>query len=134
MLQELICCFSDINKCDHETHFLPYINLSPLTSHIHLHFVVFNSGKKLSSTLVQHIAEIIITLSQTVPHSDAFTMVVAMQHLYREWSKVDVPKEFYDTMGTPKRFHRLSDEGRDDRSQGGPPRHQGLRSVTHSQG
>ena len=134
MLQEPICCFLDINKRDHKTHFPPYVNLGPLTSHIHPHFVVFNSGKKLSSTLVQHVTEIIITLSQTVPHSDAFAMVVAMQRLYREWSKVDVSKEFYNTMGMLKRFHRLSDAGRDDRSQGGPPRRQVLRSATRSQG
>ena len=75
-----------------------------------------------------------LTLSQMVSLSDALAMVVAMQRLYREWSKVDVPKQFYDTIGTLKRFHRPSDQGRDDRSQGGPPTRQGLRSATRSQG
>ena len=123
MFQEPICRFSDVNNLgDHEIHFPPYSNFGPLTSHIHPHFVIFNTGKKLSSTLVQHVTKMILTLGQTVPHSDAFAMVVAMQRLYTAWSKVDVPKQFYDTMGTPQRFHRPSDEGQDDRSQGGPPR------------
>ena len=75
-----------------------------------------------------------ITLRQIVSQSDALAMVFAMQGLYTAWTEVDVPKQFYDIIGTPKRFHRPSDEERDDRSQGGPLRRQGLRSATRSQG
>ncbi|KAI9566854.1 hypothetical protein HD554DRAFT_2272926 [Boletus coccyginus] len=91
-LEESMCRYPDVNKRDHETHFPPYSTLGPLTSHIHLHFVIFNAA----------------------------------------W--MGVPDHFYDTIGTPNKFHRLSDEGRDDHSQGGPPRCQGLRSATRSQG
>ena len=77
----------------------------------------------------------ILTLSQAVPpSSNALAMVIAMQGLYGIWTEVQVPEEFYDTTGTLNRFDRRSDEGRDDRSQGGPPRRQDLRSATRSQG
>ena len=76
-----------------------------------------------------------LTLSQIVPpSSNAPAMVVAIQRLYRVWTGVQVPDHFYGTIGTPKRFRPSSDEGQDDRSQGGPPRRQGLRSTTRSQG
>ena len=60
--------------------------------------------------------------------------MLAMQDLYRAWTGVQVPDHFYDTIGTPKWFHRPSDEGRDDCSLSEPPRRQGLRSATRSQG
>ena len=134
-LQAPICRFSDINSRDHETHFSPYQDLGPLTSHIQPHFVIFNTGKKLASFESDDILAMIPFLTQIIPpSSDAISMVVAIQRLYRAWTGVRVPDHFYDTAGTPKRFHRPSEEGQDDRSQGGPSRRQGLRSATYSQG
>ena len=136
-LQEPICRYPDVNGRDHETHFPPYSNLGPLTSHIHPHFVVFNTGKKLSSSkfLSQHVSEMILSLSQIVsPLSKALAAMMAIQRLYTAWTEVQVPDHFYDTIGAPNRFHRPSSEGRDDGSQGGPPSRQGSRSATRSQG
>ena len=135
-LQEPICRYPDVNGRDHETYFPPYSNLGPLTSHIHPHFVIFNAGKKLASFKSDDVSEMILSLSQIVPpSSNAISMVITVQRLYRAWTGVQVPDHFYDTIGTPNRSHRPSEEGRDDRSQGGPPpRRQGLRSTTRSQG
>ena len=137
-MQEPICRFSDVNKRDHETHFPPYSNLGPLTSHIHPHVVVFNTGQKLSSALSQDVLEMSITLDKMVaPLSDALLMMFTIQRLYRAWTEVQVPEQFSGTSGTLNRFHRRSqaEGGRDDHSQGGPPRRPGLRSATRrSQG
>ncbi|KAI9573777.1 hypothetical protein HD554DRAFT_2310386 [Boletus coccyginus] len=131
-LREPICRYPDVNKPGHE-YFPPYSNLGPLTSHIHPHFVIFNAGKKLASFESEDVSEMILILSQIVPSSsDAISMVIAIQRLYRAWMGVQVPDHFYDTIGTPKRFHHPSDEGRDDHSQGGAPRRQGPRSATRS--
>ncbi|KAI9573775.1 hypothetical protein HD554DRAFT_2052527 [Boletus coccyginus] len=135
-LQAPICRFSDVSSRDHETDFPPFPNLGLLTSHIHPHFVIFNTGKKLSSTLSKHVSEMILILSQIVPpSSNALAMVIAIQRLYTAWTELQVPDHFYDTMGASNRFHRPSEEGQDDRSQGGPPpRRQGLKSTTRSRG
>ena len=132
-LQAPICRFSDVNSRDHETHFPPFPNLGPLTSHVHPHFVVFNTGKKLSSTWLQHFSKMILTLSQIVPRSgDALAMVIG---LYTAWTELQVPDHFSNTIEASNRFHRPSEEGQDDRSQGGPPpRRQGFRSATRSHG
>ena len=61
-------------------------------------------------------------------------MVFVMQSLHRAWTEVQVPEQFNDTAGTLNRFDRRSEGGRDNRWQGGPPRRQGLRSATRSQG
>ena len=77
----------------------------------------------------------ILTLGQMVtPSSNALAMLIAIQRLHSAWTGVQVPDHFYDTVGTPKRFHDPSEEARDDGSQGGPPRRQGPRSATRSQG
>ena len=74
-------------------------------------------------------------LSQIVPaSSDAISMLISIQRLYRIWTGVQVPDHFYGTVGTPKRFHDSSEEARDGASQGGPPRRQGPRNATRSQG
>jgi hypothetical protein len=77
-----------------------------------------------------------LTLSQLDPFSsNALAMVIAVQRLYTAWTEVQIPDHFCDTIGTPNRFHRPSEEGRDDRSQGrSPPRRQVLRSTTRSRG
>lgn len=134
-LGEPITRFPDANSRDHETHFPPFSNLGPLESHVRPHFVVFNSGQKLSNpkSLGRHAANMGLALKQIVPPSiDAFEMVVTMQSLYAAWTEVQVPDDF-DMVGTLDRLGPSSEGGRDDGSQrGSPPRRRSQRSAARS--
>ncbi|KAF8547432.1 hypothetical protein OG21DRAFT_917467 [Imleria badia] len=98
-LQEPICRYhdlEDLKRHDHDDHFPPFARLGPLTSHIHPHLVVFNSGQKLLHFQDTDVTQMTHFLSQTPSFSadDAALAIRSIQRLYRTWTEVQVPGDF----------------------------------------
>ncbi|KAF8434167.1 hypothetical protein L210DRAFT_3506796 [Boletus edulis BED1] len=134
--KEPICRFPDVNQSQHQTHFPPFTNLGLLESHIHPQFVIFNTGKKLRNSPLGDTFRMVSFLQQMVPREDdAGDMLDDILRLYIAWTEANIPADYCNLIGTSKRARPPSEGGQDDRSQHDPPpKREGLRSATRSQG
>ncbi|KAF8550576.1 hypothetical protein OG21DRAFT_1499703 [Imleria badia] len=133
-LRDAICRFSDVESYEHKTYAPPFSELGPLESHIHPHYVTFNTGQKLSNANTDLLLEMSDYLSQSasITSDAANSALLATVQLYRNWLRAEVPTPPNESSNS---LHPPGEEGRDGPSQGGPPpRCEGLRSATRSQG
>ena len=132
-LQDPICRFPDVDSHKHETYFSPFSDLGPLQSHIHPHYVIFNTGQKLSnindSAYLMEISDFLFQNTSITPKS-----MLAMINLYRNWTNANVPTRPRRPRALSNSSHPPGEEGQDGPSQGRPPKREGLRSWTRSQG
>ncbi|KAF8121423.1 hypothetical protein EV363DRAFT_1364789 [Boletus edulis] len=137
-LNEPICRFPNVNgdNHNHETLFPPFTNLGLLESHIHPQFVIFNTGQKLRDLPADDILQMVSFLQEMVlPEDRASNMLNDMLRLYRAWTKANIPADYCNLIGTSKRARPPSEGRQDDHSQHDPPpKREGLRSATRSQG
>ncbi|KAG6370779.1 hypothetical protein JVT61DRAFT_10981 [Boletus reticuloceps] len=127
--------FLNINENNHKTLFAPFTNLSLLDSHIHLQFVIFNTGQKLQDLPAEDYVDMIFFLKQMAPcKGDAPIMLTNILCLYSAWTKVHIPANYCNLVGTSKRAHPPSEQKQDDHSQYQPPKCEHLRSAMRSQG
>ncbi|KAF8434175.1 hypothetical protein L210DRAFT_3554295 [Boletus edulis BED1] len=134
-LNEPICRWPDVNKDTHKTLFPPFANLGYLESHIHPQFVIFNTGQKLQDIKSRDFSAMLAFLEDIIDPRYAFKVLHGIQLLHEAWTEVDVPADYRNLIGISKRARPPSEGGQDDRSQHDPPpKREGLRSATRSQG
>ena len=136
-LRDPICRFPNIDSYEHKTYAPPFLELGPLESHIHPHYVIFNTGQKLSTLLYGELREMRYFLSQglLVPVEDAMLALETISDLYTTWIETNVPDEWRRPKVSSSSSYPPGEEGRNGPSQSGPhPRRQTLRSATRSQG
>ncbi|KAF8434154.1 hypothetical protein L210DRAFT_3649327 [Boletus edulis BED1] len=135
-LKEPICRWPDVNGDNHVTLFPPFADLGLLESHIHPQFVIFNTGQKLRDLPVDDILQMVSFLQEMLlPEDRVPNMLNDMLRLYRAWTKANIPADYCNLTGTSKRTRPPAEGGQDDRSQHDPPpKREGLRSATRSQG
>ncbi|KAF8557059.1 hypothetical protein OG21DRAFT_1494986 [Imleria badia] len=137
-LRDAICRFANVDSYEHKTYAPPFSELGPLKSHIHPHYVIFNTGQKISNVkynvlVVQMSGFLSQMLSITV--EDARLALDSMEDLYTKWTETQGPEQLPGPNALSNPSHPPSEEGQDGPSQGGPPpRREGLRSGTRSQG
>jgi hypothetical protein len=137
-LRDVICRFSNVDSYEHKTYTPPFSELGPLKSHIHPHYVIFNTGRKLSNVKYNiHRVQMSGFLSQnaSITVEAARLALDSIEDLYTRWMETNVPGKWRRPNASSNSSNPLGEEGQDGPSQGGPPpRRQGLRSVTRSQG
>ena len=137
-LRDPICRFPKADSGEHKTYTSPFSELGPLKSHIHPHYVIFNSGQKLSNINNNaHIIRISRFLSQnaSITAEASNSALLAMMELYQNWTTANVPAQSRRPRASSNPSHPPGKEGQDGPSHGGPhPRRQGLRNATRSQG
>ena len=76
-----------------------------------------------------------LSQNASIPVEEARLVLDSIADLYTRWMETNVPGEWHQPNASSNSSHHLGEEGQDDPSQGGPPpRCQGLRGETRSQG
>ena len=134
-MEEFIFRFLDGNCRDYTAHKPPYSDLEPISSHIHPHFVIFNAGQKLAKLDPEDILQMRTILGRRLSlyHGDMSPLEL-IDHLYLKWMAASIPAEWRKKV-TSSNPRPPGAAEQDNHSQDGhPPRRQGLRSATRSQG
>lgn len=100
---------------DHETkHRYPYSKLANINLHIYPHYIIYHTGKKISSHIGDEnlTAETARNLYRIEAPSELFDILVKVLDIYRAWMSVNVPPHF-------KKGKSKSTKARKDKDPGG---------------
>ncbi|KAG6370563.1 carbon-nitrogen hydrolase [Boletus reticuloceps] len=105
-----ICRFPDVDNMEYHQHFSPpYVGLGAIESHVHPHYVIFNTGQNLRHHTPAPF-DLLELLTQITSIKDAAESLRTIQKLYTLWTEVDVPAGFSNLPSPSKQGHPLEQD------------------------